>query len=264
MVIIDQNSCIGCGFCVKDCLCGYLTLKGGKAVSVGSRCIACGHCVAVCPQKAIMLKDSNPAELKELPQDLLTSFNPEQFLDFLKFRRSVRQFQQRKIDRAILDNLVEAGRYSPTGSNRQSLCFTIITERNDEILALAVETIREMRRHPDKAAYKMMLENICTAYDNGQDLLFYHAPAVLLIHTPLNNTIDSGIAASRIELLANTYGLGSCYIGFFTQTAAFNPAIKTALNIANDHTITAALALGYPAVTYRRTAPRKPAMVQYC
>ena len=55
MVSIDQNKCIGCGMCVKDCFFGVLSLQDKKAVVSGD-CFHCGHCVSVCPTGALMLK----------------------------------------------------------------------------------------------------------------------------------------------------------------------------------------------------------------
>ena len=38
--------------------------------------------------------------------------------------------------------------------------------------------------------------------------------------------VNGGLAASRMELQANSMGLGVCYIGFFKRAAKYNSKIK--------------------------------------
>ncbi|OPJ55059.1 sulfite reductase subunit C [Alkalithermobacter paradoxus] len=51
----DQNSCIGCEACVKNCkkrATGALTMHSGKVKRDERRCIGCGECVLNCPTQA--------------------------------------------------------------------------------------------------------------------------------------------------------------------------------------------------------------------
>ena len=47
-----NDSCIGCGTCVKVCPRGNIRLVGGKP-SFGTNCIGCLSCVQFCPKGAI-------------------------------------------------------------------------------------------------------------------------------------------------------------------------------------------------------------------
>ena len=49
-------------------------------------------------------------------------------IELLKNRTSVRRFQARPIPQAVLDDILEAGRLSPSGGNEQPWVFEVITE----------------------------------------------------------------------------------------------------------------------------------------
>ena len=54
-VIVNEEKCVGCSLCVRDCPGGYLYLENGKAHTHDAGCIECGHCYAICPQGAVKL-----------------------------------------------------------------------------------------------------------------------------------------------------------------------------------------------------------------
>jgi len=58
--VLDTETCVGCGTCVKKCPTNAMTLKTvdekrSKAVINRHRCIGCGHCVTSCPVNAVTL-----------------------------------------------------------------------------------------------------------------------------------------------------------------------------------------------------------------
>ncbi len=59
-VHLDENSCIGCGKCIKQCQVAALDMKEKSdqrpmPVLNRHRCIGCGHCVPGCPASALTL-----------------------------------------------------------------------------------------------------------------------------------------------------------------------------------------------------------------
>ena len=54
LLIIDSDTCIGCGACVEVCPAGALSLVDGLAVA-DDRCTACGACLPECPVEALAL-----------------------------------------------------------------------------------------------------------------------------------------------------------------------------------------------------------------
>lgn len=51
---INQNKCIGCGFCTSICPNGAISMNSeGKAEIDESKCTYCGTCSRNCPMEAI-------------------------------------------------------------------------------------------------------------------------------------------------------------------------------------------------------------------
>lgn len=55
IIQIDEESCTGCGLCVKRCPMDALTRKGKKIIINPDRCIGCGVCAVKCPKKSATL-----------------------------------------------------------------------------------------------------------------------------------------------------------------------------------------------------------------
>lgn len=53
-------------------------------------------------------------------------------LDFIKSRRSTRKFKNEMVPEELVEQVVEAGRYAPSGGNSQSTHFIVI--ENKEVL----------------------------------------------------------------------------------------------------------------------------------
>ena len=53
-MVIDQNTCVGCGACVGTCPVNAISFNAaGKAEINQDVCIKCGACAGVCPVGAI-------------------------------------------------------------------------------------------------------------------------------------------------------------------------------------------------------------------
>ena len=70
----------------------------------------------------------------------------------------------------------------------------------------------------------------------------------------------AGLAAQNIELMAVSLGLGCLYNGYLSRITDVNAEAKEWLGI-KDKSIKACMLLGYPNVSYKRTAPRRRANV---
>ena len=266
MIRIDENKCIGCGACAKDCPMEFIHLEGGKARMNEPWCIDCGHCFALCPADAIRIEGYSEEEhlaCEEVPKTC--PVDPDDLLTVMKSRRSIRQFTDREPEPEKLQKLIEAVRYAPTGRNTQCVRVkTIAGEALSELTDLITQVLEQYTEElPQNASeelkmivpyYKIRWKEMRQNYvQTGKDALFRGAKTVLVLSGP--NDVDPAIAASYAELLAYTLDLGCIYIGF-VKLAAEDARVQKALKLKKRDHVVCTLALGYPAVKYRRTVPR--------
>jgi len=193
MITVDGEKCIGCGTCKADCPTANITITDGKAVH-GRWCLECGHCAAVCPQNAVVFGgDYDPAELLEVDDPQKITIAPEQLLNFVRFRRSVRQYTDEPVGDADIAKIVEMGRYTQTGANMQPIRYIVLTRDTlREITPIALKTLAELdvksvdrkalRLPPQYLDFQSIWINWHSVYQKKKrDLLFHGAPNALLI-----------------------------------------------------------------------------------
>lgn len=265
MVEILKEKCIGCGQCVKECFPNCLTLIDGKA-HANHTCIECGHCYAVCPTNAICLPEQSEEGVIEFDNSKPT-IDSELMLNFIKSRRSIRNYQDKKIQTPVMEHILEAGRFTPTGGNVQDVHYIFIQENLDSFKKMVWDGLDSVIRgteqdHTIQERYRLILQNICEAYagGTGEDRLFFNAPALLIVLS--NSALNGGLASSNIELMANAEGLGVLYSGFIQMAISVNPAACEYLKIHPEQ-IKSCMLIGYPNVSFRRTVPRKPTSIQW-
>ena len=285
MITLREDQCTLCGICIPVCVRRILQ-EGKKAVEIldPAMCLLCGHCKAVCPTDAFQFIEGNdqflPVPLKrELP-------SAAAFFRFLRRRRSLRVYQNRLVEKAKLKMLIEAGRYAPTGSNRQACEYVVMSGRKalDKICTLAIRELQKQGKEiqevidqhnrlkkplPEELVSRQTLppvwERMAKKWEEGVDQLFYHAPALIILHMKkgLATTpeIDAAIASTQMVLLAETLELGTCYIGFLIWTIENSKELKKCSGIPEDSKALVAFTVGYPGVEFRRFVARNPAKV---
>lgn len=260
MVTIHQEKCIGCGTCAEDCLAANIEVTEGKA-QVKKDCIQCGHCVAVCPVNAVSIPEYDMDDVEEYEADTFR-LNPDSVLHAIKFRRSIRNYKEQKIEKEKLETLLQAGRYTATAKNNQGCCFVFVQEEREELKERVWDFIDEIATREGCRIRKELLPFVAfnrrRKANPEDDYLFRNAPTVLFITSDW--PLDAGLAAQNIETMAVSMGLGALYNGYLCRIANENEELKKWLGIEGK-TIKACMLLGYPDRSYRRTAPRKEAEV---
>ena len=266
MMVVDKDKCIGCGLCVTDCFPKDIELVDGKARFNNVTCIKCGHCIAICPTNAVSIEEYDMNEVLDYDKEKF-SIEPDTLLNFIKFRRSVRQFKQKQVEEEKIIKIIEAGRFTETGGNSQDVSYTVLRENLGEVRELTLKSLNDMGEHllanmtPKTRVYRryakmwvQMYKDYCEN-PNSPDLIFFKAPAVIVISS--NLPVNGALAASNMALMANALGLGTVFSGFFTKAVNDTKELRELAQIKRNKEVVACMMLGYPKVSYKRTVPRK-------
>lgn len=270
MFKVDRDLCIACRRCIRDCPTNDILLREGKAHVKNENCIKCGHCVAICPTYAVSTDDYSMDEVIPYNEENF-KIMPDTLLNFIKFRRSIRRFTAKEVEDEKIKQIIEAGRFTQTGTNRQDVSYIVLKEKLDEIRTLAYEVLKQKGEYilahlsPETQhleRYATLWTQMHKAYhedSKAHDRLFCNAPLAIIVVA--HDQLDGGLASSNMELMTDALGLGTYFNGFFQVAAQDNPQLLNALQIPEGKKIVSCMVIGYPSVAYQRTVPRKEAEI---
>lgn len=291
---IDEALCNGCGRCVKVCPSETITMRGEKAVVSGTQSLSCGHCLAVCPVGAVIVSslDSSLNNFNTFNAgDSWLSFKEGDIaglVNLMQSRRSCRNFKEKAVPIALIEDLIKIGVTAPSGSNCQQWTFTIMPDRDS--VTLLAQLIGKFFKKLNKTAekgwlrgilklagqpeldkyyheyYQSVKEALVDWEKTGKDPLFHGAQAVILVGSKKEAACpieDALLATQNILLGAHALGLGTCLIGFAVQAMNRDRSIMKKISIPDDEDVYAVVALGYPDEKYRRITGRKKTVIRY-
>jgi len=143
-------------------------------------------------------------------------------LTLLKSRRSVRIYQDKPIPQDLLTQILEAGRWAPTGANLQPWHFVVVRDSETR------KRIGEVARfffikwsHVEKAPVLLVL-----GFDTRKGKY---------------GRYDVTLAGGNMMTMATSFGLGTCWIGAFDEEK-----VKEILEIPENIEVIGLITLGYP------------------
>jgi nitroreductase/NAD-dependent dihydropyrimidine dehydrogenase PreA subunit len=261
---IDENLCKRDGLCVKECPSRIIKLKDAQSIpetvpGANLTCLRCGHCVAVCPHGALSHVEIPIASCPDIDPNMAVS--REQAVQFVRSRRSVRVFKKKPVEKDILADLIKVASYAPTGSNLQLVEWTVYSDKKKivHLSELVVDWMRHTLSENPKVAPPYM-PRLISAWEAGHDLILRNAPAVVVAMVPKtarNGMVDTSIALSYFDLVAPTFGLGTCWAGLLQGAMLFSPPVKEAMGISADYPFHYPMMVGYNQARYYRLPERK-------
>ena len=178
-----------------------------------------------------------------------------QTLADIRSRRSVKKYTDQPVPRELVEAVVEAGMYAPSGMNRQSAIILAVTDK-------------EMRDRLSRMNLDIILgKQLQTSSGHGDP--FYGAPVVLVVLAKKacpTRVYDGSIVLENMLLAAHSLGLGACWIHrakemFETEEGQ---QLLRDLGITEEYEGIGHCILGYAAPdALKPQSPRKPDYVRW-
>jgi nitroreductase len=149
-------------------------------------------------------------------------------LPLIRKRRSIRRFQERKVEQEKTDLLIEAALRSPSSRGFNPWEFIVVTDRN-------------------------LLERLSRAKQHGSAFLKNAPLGIVVCADPERSDVwieDASIASIFIQIAAESLGLGSCWIQIrermHSETISSDDYVSDVLGIPDGIRVESIIAVGYP------------------
>ncbi len=147
----------------------------------------------------------------------------DQVLDLIKSRRSVRKYSGQPLDDGVLEQILEAGRWAPSGQNNQPWRFKVVSD------AATQKQIAALTHYGKIVSNAAAL--ICC---------FIHKPSM---YHEVKDHQSIGACLQNMLLMAHGLSLGAVWLGEILKNAE---PVRQVLGLGEDLELMAVLALGHP------------------
>jgi coenzyme F420-0:L-glutamate ligase/coenzyme F420-1:gamma-L-glutamate ligase len=184
-------------------------------------------------------------------------------LEAIHQRRSIRRYEDRAVERDLIERIIEAGTWSPSGHNRQPWRFVVLQDfAIKERLALAMGARLRSDLERDHLPEDVIGKETSRSYER-----LTAAPVLILVcltmaqmdvykdekrnHNEFVMAVQSvAMAGQNILLAAHDLGLGACW----TCAPLFCPdVVLETLDLPEDWQAQGIITMGYPAQERRKT-----------
>ncbi len=276
MITIDQNKCNACGLCINNCHEYCIELEGELLKIDYNYCSLCTQCIAICPQEALSWNDIKPVKYnKELLLDSL------QVDELLKRRRTIRNFKEKKIEKKLLEEIVNYAIYAPS----HSFDFRAIIIDNENLINEIDKIIFKFSSRIYHLLYKPKifhhfvrlvtpdreLEYLKTKPKLEASLKrkrnFKTIPAAIIMIIADRRVFlcleSAQYALYNIDLYAQTKGLGCRNLVGNQMFLNKSKLINNLLKLKKHEKIVGTMAIGYPSVKFRNKVNGKQITIQW-
>jgi len=292
IITIDAEACKKDGLCSMACPRGIIEQEEKNTVpkindAFLENCFLCGQCVAICPHGVVSHSHFPEGTVTPVKSENIPTY--DQILELIHSPRSKRLFKDKPVEKDVVEKVLEAARFAPSGHNEQSTWF-IVVQGKENVRAIGDLTAKGIGRMamPFRysigkiimglmmgrrgAAYvaKMVpeLDGLVSLYNSGTDWIMRDAPILLLFCADSAAgsymSINANLAVQNATLAAETLGLGSMYAGFVMMANDYGGGtIAKHVSLPETHKIYGALIMGYPRLKFNKWPERNPAKVNW-
>ena len=175
-------------------------------------------------------------------------------------RRSYKAFESNPVSEDILETIIEAGKYAPTGMNRQAWHFTVVkSEDGKKMYKKALEDLMRSGGGP-KGSPPPPPPNIIVRPEPE----FRGAPVLIIVSGTASDEIvklDCALAMENMFIAAASFGVMSGWTHITVRELFSNPEVKKKFKIPDGYDVYAAAFFGYPLGEAKDRGPRKEGTV---
>jgi nitroreductase len=144
-------------------------------------------------------------------------------LDLIRSRRSIRKYRNQPVSDQLINNILEAGRWAPSGLNNQPWRFLVIKNKNyKQELSLMTHYSRIVA---ESAFCIAIFFNSAAGYHRDKDMM------------------SIGACIQNMLLFSHHIGIGSVWLGEILKNSE---KINVLLGVDHQHEFMALIAFGYP------------------
>lgn len=157
------------------------------------------------------------------------------FSELVQKRQSTRKFSDRPVPREMIAQCLEAARLAPSACNSQPWSFLIVDEPElkNQLVMKAMGGIYKTNAFVINAPLLLVIITEASSYIARLGGYLRHVKY---------NLIDIGIAGEHLVLQAAELGLGTCWLGWFKESA-----VRQVLGLPRQTRIDVMIAMGFPA-----------------
>jgi len=150
------------------------------------------------------------------------------WFEWLKGRRSIRKFKQKKVDQQAIKDMLQSASIVPSSKGRKPWEFVVVQN-------------------------KAILSELSRCKEHGSLFLKDAPGAIVVIASPEKCDVwieDASIAAFALQLSAHHQGLGSCWVQvrerMDDKKRPAQAMVKSALSIPDEYEVLCIIGFGYP------------------
>lgn len=147
------------------------------------------------------------------------------FNQLLRERYSIREYKQQKVSKALLIEVLEAGRMAPSAANKQPWSFILVSEE---------ENLNKLKKVYDRDWFKKVPQIIVICGDHSESWK-------RSFDSKDHCDVDVAIAVDHMTIRASELGLGTCWVCHFDPEM-----VKEQMQLPEGVEPIALLPIGYP------------------
>lgn len=156
-----------------------------------------------------------------------------ELIELIKNRRSVREFTEERINEDLIEKILDAGRWAPSGLNNQPWKFIIIRDQN------TINEVAKYTKYKDTISSSKLLIVVFLDKENS--------------YSYVKDIQAIGACIQNMLLFIHELGLGACWVGeILNQSEKLNRYLRVKDNLE----LMAVLAIGHPIKKERKSSRR--------